>query len=309
MAAPSQPTFLGFPAADLGALLEANIAILGARHGTPYEPGADNDCAIAPAAMRQASSGYAGLLDHYDFDLAAPLLGKTGARVVDCGDVEGNAHDGEANCAAITAATRAVLKAGASPVLLGGDDSVPIPFISAFEDAGPIWIVQIDAHLDWRDERNGVTMGWSSVMRRASEMPFVQGLVQIGLRGPGSARPAEVEDAVAWGSNLFPAAEIHANGIGQALARVPEGVNCVITLDCDGIDPAVMPGMIYPAPGGLSYTQAVQVIHGVGARGKLIGFDITELRPAQDPTGLASLTAFRLVTNAIGAIARSGRSY
>jgi len=297
-------TFLGFPAADPHGALEADIAVLGAPHGTPYEPGAENDCAIAPAAMREASAGYAGLLDHYDFDLAGPLLGEKGARVVDCGDVAGNPSDGPGNRAAITAAIRAVLDAGAAPVLLGGDDSVPIPFIAAFEAFAPLWILQIDAHLDWRDERDGEHNGWSSVMRRASETSFVEGLVQVGLRGPGSARSAEVEDARAWGSNLFPAAQIHAQGIGQALAKIPQGVNCLITLDCDGIDPPTMPGMIYPAPGGLSYDQAIGLIAGAAGRAKLVGFDITELRPAKDPTGLAALTAFRLAANAIGAIAR-----
>ncbi len=298
-------TFLGLPDADPFGALEADIAVLGAPHGTPYEPGAENDCAIAPAAMREASAGYAGLLDHYDFDLEGTLLGDSAARVVDCGDVAGNASDGAGNRAAITAATRAVLDAGAAAVLLGGDDSVPIPFISAFEAFAPLWILQIDAHLDWRDERDGEHNGWSSVMRRASEMPFIEGLVQVGLRGPGSARSLEVEDARTWGSNLFPAAAIHADGIEPALAKIPKGVNCLVTLDCDGIDPPAMPGMIYPAPGGLSYAQAIGLIKGAANRAKLVGFDITELRPAKDPTGLAALTAFRLAANAIGAMARA----
>ena len=131
-------TFLGLQAADPVGGLAADIAILGAPHGTPYEPGAENDCAIAPAAMREASAGYAGLLDHYDFDLGGSLLGEGGARVVDCGDVAGNAHDGAANRAAIAVATRAVLASGAAAVLLGGDDSVPIPFIGAFEAFAPL---------------------------------------------------------------------------------------------------------------------------------------------------------------------------
>ena len=301
-----QPTtFLGLPAVEAAAGLEADIALLGAPFGTPYKPGASSDCVAAPQAVREASAGYAGLLDHYDFDLGGPLLGGKALRVVDCGDAPGDLHDGAANRAAIEERTRAILGAGARAVLLGGDDSVPIPFIRAFADFGPLWILQIDAHLDWRDERDGVTEGWSSVMRRASEMPFIEGLVQVGLRGPGSARQREVDDALAWGSHLFPAADIHAHGIATALERLPQGVNCLITLDCDGIDPPAMPGMIYPAPGGLTYSQAIGLIQGAVARANLLGFDITELRPAQDPSGLAALTAFRLVANAIGAMARS----
>jgi len=304
MTAPDSATFLGFPAAEPGRALEADIAILGAPHGTPYVPGSPNDCAVAPATLREVAADNTGLIGHYDFDLGGPLLGEGGARVVDCGDVEGDGANGARNRAAITAATGAILGAGARAVLLGGDDSVPIPFISAFEAFAPLWILQIDAHLDWRDARDGERMGWSSVMRRASEMGFVEGLVQVGLRGPGSARAQEVADALAWGSNLFPAARIHGEGVAAALGCIPEGVNCLITLDCDGIDPPAMPGMIYPAPGGLSYPQAVALIQGAARRARLVGFDITELRPAKDPTGLAPLTAFRLVANALGAMAR-----
>jgi len=304
MASQDRQTFLGLPAADLAGPLEADIAILGAPHGTPYVPGAENDCAASPAAIRQASARPAKFLDHYDFDLGGPLLAERDLRIVDCGDIPGDPSDGAGNREAIGAATRAVLDAGAAPILLGGDDSVPIPFLQAFESSGPIWILQIDAHLDWRDEVGGEPMGWSSVMRRVSEMENVEGLVQVGLRAPGSARAQEVEDAKAWGSKLVDAAELHTGGIEPVLALLPEGANLVMTLDCDGLDPAVMPGMIYPAPGGLSYSQAIGLIQGAAKRGRLIGFDLTELRPARDPSGLATLTAYRLVVNALGAIIR-----
>jgi len=304
MASQDRQTFLGLPAADLAGSLEADIAILGAPHGTPYQPGAENDCAGSPAAIRQASARPAKFLDHYDFDLGGPLLAERDLRIVDCGDIPGDPGDGPANREAIGSATRTVLEAGAAAILLGGDDSVPIPFLTSFEDSGPIWILQIDAHLDWRDEVGGEPMGWSSVMRRASEMKNVEGLVQVGLRGPGSARAREVEDARAWGSKLVVAAELHASGIEPVIALLPEGANVVMTLDCDGLDPAVMPGMIYPAPGGLSYGQAIGLIQGAAKRGRLIGFDLTELRPSRDPTGLATLTAYRLVVNALGAMIR-----
>ena len=68
---------------------------------------------------------------------------------------------GHAGCeAAIAAATRAVRARGAVPLLLGGDDSVPIPFIEGFDDLGAsaLTILQVDAHIDWRDEVGGVQL-------------------------------------------------------------------------------------------------------------------------------------------------------
>jgi agmatinase len=68
-----------------------------------------------------------------------------------------------------------VLKAGALPVVLGGDDSIPIPVLAAFRTGRALlYILQLDAHIDWRDEVKGVGDGYSSTMRRASEMPWVK---------------------------------------------------------------------------------------------------------------------------------------
>ena len=84
-----------------------------------------------------------------------------------------------------------------------------IPVIRAYDVYGSLCVVHIDAHIDWRDERNGVREGYSSVMQRASEMPWVKAMVQIGLRGIGSSRRCEVDDALAFGSVFIRDREVH----------------------------------------------------------------------------------------------------
>jgi len=69
------------------------------------------------------------------------------------------------------------------PMILGGDDSVPIPCLQAYEGLGPITVLRLDAHIDWRDEVQGERMGLSSNMRRASEMPWVENIIQVDARG------------------------------------------------------------------------------------------------------------------------------
>ena len=130
---------------------------------------------------------------------------------------------------------------------VGGNDSVPIPFLAGFAEAGPVWILQIDAHIDWRDEVHGECFGYSSPMRRASEMGHVAGIVQVGMRGLGSARYAELEDARRYGARIVTSREIHAHGVEAAIRHIPEGASIVVTLDCDGLDPSLMPGVAHHA--------------------------------------------------------------
>jgi agmatinase len=176
--------------------------------------------------------------------------------------------------------------------------------MAGFANHGPIWIIQIDAHIDWRDERQDEHYGYSSSMRRASEMAHVEGIVQVGMRGVGSARQSEVEDAVAYGSRLVTAREIHAHGVDVALGHLPLASRVVMTIDCDGLDPGIMPGVAAPSPGGLTYTQVIDLIAGVSRRCQLVGFDLVELYPQADIGGLSALTSARLVINAIGAVIR-----
>jgi agmatinase len=88
------------------------------------------------------------------------------------------------------------------------------------------------------------------------------------------------------------------------LAEVPAGSNVLLTLDCDGLDPTIMPAVIGPAPGGIAYWQAVGLMRGVAKKARIAGFDIVEFMPERDQQQLGALTAARLVANAIGLISR-----
>lgn len=296
-------SFLGFPN-HLADGRKPHIVIFSAGHGSTY-PGKDSSpYALAADAIRAASQGDAPLVEHWDFDLGGPLFAGKPPCCIDAGDLQTVMHDNAGNRARIEAKTREVLASLAVPVLLGGDDSVPIPFFAGFADHGPIWILQIDAHIDWRDELHGERNGYSNPMRRASEIAHVAGIVQVGMRGLGSARLTEIEAAQRYGSRFVTAREVHAQGVEAALRHIPEGARVVVTLDCDGLDPAIMPGVAARTPGGLTYTQVIDLIAGLGKRAKIAGFDLVELYPPADFDGLSATTAARLLTNAIGAIVR-----
>jgi agmatinase len=245
-------------------------------------------------------------MEHWDFDLGGPLLAGTGARIVDVGDVTGDPLDIPACVAGATNAVRAIRAAGAIPIVLGGDDSIPIPVLRAYEHLGPITLLQVDAHIDWRDEVGGVSEGYSSPMRRASEMGWIEGMIQVGIRGVGSARERELRDAIEYGAQIVSARDVSRLGVEESvMSKLPLDRPCFITIDCDGLDPSIMPAVGAPVPGGLLFNEVADILHGVARRVPVVGMSLVELTPARDVNGLSALTATRLILNLIGAVVRS----
>ncbi len=300
-------SFLGVPVCtDLDAL-DAEIAILGIPYGVPYgTKDIVTASSAAPAAIRAQSNRWGDTMEHYDFDLGGTLLDGRAVRIVDCGDVPGDPLDIPGNVARATAAVQAILARRALPIVLGGDDAIPIPVFRAYKDHGPIFMVQIDAHIDWRHDIDGVTEGYSSTMRRASEMPWIGGIVQIGMRSLGSARSPEVRDALAYGATLITARDVQAQGAEVALRQIPDGGSYFITIDGDALDPSVMPGVNAPTPGGLSLHQVTDIVRGVVRKGRVVGCNIVELAPDRDLNGISALTACSIIRNLIGEMVRSG---
>lgn len=288
-------TFLGAPYAAQLAAGEADFAVIGLPFGSPYKMrqvhyGASD----APRAIRDRSMRLGTMLGNYDFDIGCSFS-ELNIRICDCGDVIGNPGDIEGNNARATNAVRYILDVGAIPLVLGGDDSITALSIGAFELFSPLTVIQIDAHIDYRHDVDGVTTGYSSPMRRAAEMPWVDRIVHVGTRGIGSARRNDVEDTLKRGNKIVTAKEFRATGQQTLLSLLPEGGNFYVALDCDGLDPSVMPGTSAPVPGGLRYEDVADLFLQLGRKGRLVGFNVAEHYPSLDINQITALGITRLV--------------
>jgi agmatinase len=286
--------------------LRADIAFIGLPYGSPYSIlDVANDQSNAPTAVRQATDRAVRALERYDFDLGGPVFDNRDIRMVDCGDVPADPRDLGGHYRRAEAAIRLILKAGALPLIIGGDHGVPIPVLRAFDNHGPITLVHVDAHLDWRDEVDGVKDGYSSPIRRASEMKHVKDIFQIGIRAQGSARSEEVRYALDHGANIVTAWDLHEKGIGKVIDMIPDGGRYYISIDADGLDPSFMPAVAGPSPGGVTFPQARALLHALVRKGRVVGMDIVEITPSRDVNRITSISAGRLFVNVIGAAVRA----
>ena len=296
---------------ELGRAPHIDIAVMGIGAATPYPVG--SYCMEAPDAIRNARS-WPGILGQHDFDLygvtPSPGILPQGVTAADFGnlDVVDSAapEDTAENRAKIQKAVASFRQQGAIPFIFGGDDSVPIPVLAAYDDVDqPISILQIDAHIDWRDEVNNEKNGLSSNMRRASEMAHIGKIVQLGARGIGSARAEDLQDALDYGTSFHTTRMLKEDGgIDRALADLPQDVPVYIALDIDSLDPVLMPAVIGAAQGGLTYDHLMAIFEGVAKRAPIIGFNLVELMPGRDVNNQGALMASRVAISMLGIIAQ-----
>ncbi len=303
--------FLDWPVVTDPAGWNADVALLGIQHSEPYAHDTfPNDQALAPDAIRERSQSFCYDPAHWDFDTGTELASDLPARHIDMGNVGWSRSDDYADyAAAITERARHLWRQGAQLVVLGGDHGVTIPVIDALDAIGrPVHILHIDAHLDWREDVGGVCRGYSSPLRWASKNPAVSGMTQIGLRAIGSARRTEVEAAWKYGSKLFSAQQIHAEGMDPVLDTIPEGLAVYLTIDADGLDPTEMPAVMAPTPGGIYFRQLAPLLRAVARRNRIVGMDIVEIAPSYDfANGLTCIMAGRMILNVLSASWTGGR--
>lgn len=279
--------------------LDADVAIIGAPFdlSTQYRSGTR----FGPRAIRAASALYALRgVGYYDHEFDTVFL--KNVRIVDCGDVDMVHMRPEVCLQNIYDAISRIVARGALPVTLGGDHSVPIPILRALANQGPLYVIQIDAHLDFVDERCGVREGHGNVMRRIAEMPHVRGFAQIGVRGPGSSDPSDFADARRMGGLIVGPRELRKDGLEKVLARIPHGKRFYVTIDVDAFDAGIAPGSGSPSVGGLDYYEVTDLLRGVAAKGEVVGFDFVEVAPQYDPTEVTAQLAARVILDFLGAI-------
>ncbi|MCY4542998.1 MAG: agmatinase [Rhodobacteraceae bacterium] len=280
----------------------ADFVVLGAPFdfGTQWRPGAR----FGPRAVREASTlfafGHAGAYDHED-DVVYLDAGKV--RIVDAGDADIVHTDTIRSHLNIESSVREILAQGSTPVVIGGDHSVNIPCVNAFRDRPPMHLVQIDAHLDFVDERHGVRYGHGNPMRRALEQDHITGLTQIGIRNVSSTSREGYVDARSMGSDIISVRQARSLGTAGLLARIPAGRDYYLTIDIDGFDPSIAAGTGTPSHGGFLYYEMLEFLDGLASRGNIRGIDLVEVAPDYDASGCTAILAAQLLLNLIGRIA------
>ena len=281
--------------------IDADFAVLGAPFdfGTQFRAGAR----FGPRGIREASTlfsfGHAGAYDHED---NITYLAADEVRIVDVGDADIVHTDTVKSHINIETGVRAILAAGATPIVLGGDHSVNIPCINAFSDEEPFHLVQIDAHLDFVDERHGVKYGHGNPMRRAAEKSYVTGLSQIGIRNVSSTAKDGYDDARRMGSDIQSVRQFRAMGVAGMLNRIPADQRYYVTIDIDGFDPSIAPGTGTPSHGGFLYYEILELLDGLTKQGNVIGVDLVEVAPDYDQSGSTTTLAAQMLLNFIGRI-------
>ena len=280
--------------------IEAEVAILGAPFdfGTQFRAGAR----FGPRGIREASTlfsfGHGGA---YDFEDDATYLDEN-IRIVDLGDVDIIHTNTEQSHKNIEAGVKKILNAGVLPVIIGGDHSINIPIINAYKDQKPFHLIQIDAHLDFVDERHGVKFGHGNPMKRASEKPYITGLTQIGIRNVSSTAKEGYEDAQSKGSDIISVRQQRKLGVLKTIKRIKGSKRVYVTIDIDAFCPSIAPGTGTPSHGGFLYYEVLEMLQEISKKHEVIGIDLVEVAPDYDQSGSTSILAAQLLMNFIGFI-------
>ena len=201
----------------------------------------------------------------------------------DCGDAPLREADGDDEI--IERSVSAPLREGHCPILLGGDHAVTYPVLRAIHDQhGPVDILHFDAHPDLYDDYQGNKRSHASPFARIMEQGLARRLVQVGIRTLERRQRAQVER---FGVEIIPMRTFSPYAV-----PILEGP-LYVSIDLDGLDPAVAPGVSHHEPGGLTVRDILNVLQ--AQRAPLVGADIVELNPDRDISGMTATVAAKLV--------------
>jgi agmatinase len=165
-------------------------------------------------------------------------------------------------------------------VVLGGEHSVSVPVVEALAARTPnLSVLQIDAHADLRESYQGSPFSHACAMRRIVEhVPCVQVAIRSLCKEESEAIPG-LRTRVFWDHDM----RRDPNWIEQVVESLTE--NVYLTVDVDGLDPAIMPATGTPEPGGLSWHETMALLRAVASKRHLVGCDVVELCPLPGMVG------------------------
>lgn len=259
---------------------DARLALLGLPDDTGVRLNRGREGAEqGPAAFRQALAGFGTTWDGLrDQSLALPIY--------DAGDVEPAPGDDEGALfethARIEAAVAELARRGLTVVGIGGGHDLTLPCVAAVGRVRgtPLGGINLDAHLDVR-ERVGSGMPFRHLIQRGVLDP--RRFVELGL-GRFANDQADLEWLRERGAHLVFASDVHVSGpeLERQFDLAFAGGCGFVSIDLDGLDQSVAPGVSAPGPLGLGLWHAAELAERAGADARVIHFDLMELNPAYD---------------------------
>jgi guanidinobutyrase len=274
MRLPSQQTAQGLDACFIGIPMDI---------GTSNRPGAR----LGPRQIRDESRMLR------PFNMATAAAPFSNMQVADIGDVPINTFDLKKSVDIITDFYDKVLSHNTIPLTLGGDHTLTWPILRAMRNKfGPVALVHVDAHADINDEMFGEKIAHGCPFRRAWEDNCLinNKVYQIGLRGTGYG-PDDFDWARQQDWTVIPAEECWYKSLAPLMADIRSKIGdapVYLSFDIDSLDPAYAPGTGTVEVGGLTSTQALEIIRGMAGL-NVIGGDLVEVSPPYDPTGNTAL--------------------
>lgn len=250
----------------------------------------------APDAMRRASENFESYNHFFGIDLAELAIHDAGNLEV-YANVDDTLRD-------LYYDVREIVKEGKIPIMMGGEHSLSLSCIKACaKDAEDIGIVVLDAHLDLRNEFEGVKYSHACVSRHIIE-EVTDNYVSIGVR---SGPLEEWEFAKEKGVTYYSPEDVEdlgSEGIVRETMEYLGTEKIYLSLDMDALDPAYAPGLGTPEPFGLQSMQARDLIRGFAPYS--IGFDVVEISPVFD-NGQTAILGAKLLREFIAAHSNKGR--
>jgi agmatinase len=246
--------------------------------------------AEGPAAIRAALHSGSSNESTESSVVVVPMLD-------DIGDVAiSNERCSTGDAEAITAAVAAQLAAGRQVITIGGDHSITYPVLLAFRDAPnpeqrPLTVVHVDAHPDLYDDLDGNPRSHASPFARALEAGCMRALVQFGIR---TATPHQRAQGVRWNVTMVSPRELSTFDMSTLTGPV------YLSIDLDGLDPSIAPGVSHHEPGGLTFREVLDIIDAIP--GPIVGADVVELNPSRDLVDMTAMVGAKLVKEIAGSM-------
>jgi agmatinase len=187
-----------------------------------------------------------------------------------------------------------VVSRGKFPFILGGEHSITPAVVKAVaKQHRGLSVLQIDAHADLRESFMGTPHNHACAMRRTLDCAPT---TQVGVRSLSAEEAAALRSLK---TTIFYDFDMRDNRdwMDRVVASLSETV--YITIDCDGLDPAIMPAVGTPEPGGLSWYETIGLLRKVIESRRVVGCDLVELCPMPGnvaPNFLCAKLMYKILT-------------